>query len=174
MIVAALLLATAVDLHAELARAVETYHVPAISATVTRADGVVAHGVSGVRVAGRPDLVRIDDAFHIGSCTKPFVATLAAMLVERKKLAWSTTILDVFPEWKATIRPDYAKVTLAQLLSHEAGMGAFGDTEDFANVPRLEGDAVARRRAFAKYVVTASAPVAPPGTASPGTSSRGG
>lgn len=165
MFSAALVLAVTVDLHSELEKVLAERHLPAISATVTRSDGIVAHGVAGERIAGKPDVVRIDDAFHIGSCTKPVLATLAGILVDQKKLAWQTTIVDVFPEWKTAIRPDYARVTVAQLLAHETGLAAFDDTADFANVPPLTGSAIDRRREFARWVLSSVPPVAPPGTA---------
>jgi CubicO group peptidase (beta-lactamase class C family) len=62
------------------------------------------------------------DKFHIGSCTKSMTATLAAIWVGRKKLAWDTTIAEVFSEMKASMHADYRGVTLEQLLSHRGGM----------------------------------------------------
>ncbi len=45
---------------------------------------------AAVTVLNETAAVTTDDAFHIGSCTKPFTATIVAMLVEEKKLSWDT------------------------------------------------------------------------------------
>src|SRR5260221_3440114 len=151
----ALLLAAVVDLSSELKTAAEAAHVPAMQATVVRAEGIIAHGSYGAAIG---------EAFHIGSCTKPFTATLAAMLVEQKKLTWETRIVDIFPEWKSVIRPDYADVTLADLLSHEAGLPEFGEEDEFAHIPDFKGDSSARLRQFARYALS-QPPVVKPRTA---------
>ena len=151
----ALLLAAVVDLSSELKIAAEAAHVPAMQATVVRGEGIIAHGAFGAAVG---------DAFHIGSCTKPFTATIAAMLVEEKKLTWETRIVDVFPEWKAAIRSDYLDVTLADLLSHEAGLPAFGEEEEFAHIPDFKGNPSSRLQQFALYALS-QPPVVKPRTA---------
>ena len=161
MIVAALLFATAIDLSAELNAAAQGAHLPAIQATVTKSSGVVAHGVAGIVELGRTNAVTNEDAFHIGSCSKPFTATIVAMLVEEKKLRWDTRVLDVFPEWKTTTDAVYAPVSVADLLSHESGLPAYDDDADFVNVPPLPGGTVERRREFAHFVLTRP-PAIPP------------
>ncbi|HLJ74118.1 MAG TPA: serine hydrolase domain-containing protein, partial [Thermoanaerobaculia bacterium] len=105
----------------------------------------------------------VDDAYHIGSCTKPITATVIGTLVEEHKLAWDTKVLDIFPEWKSDIRPEFAPVTLSDLLSHEAGVEAFGEEEEIAKVPELTGSIIERRRAFAHFALQ-QPPVAPPRT----------
>jgi CubicO group peptidase (beta-lactamase class C family) len=62
------------------------------------------------------------DRFHIGSCTKSMTATLAAVLVDRHRLSWKTTIGSVFP--KIRMNPAYRSVTLEQLLKHRGGLPA--------------------------------------------------
>ena len=161
LIAAALLLATAVDLSPELKATVQATHLPGIQATVTRSNGIAAHGVAGTVILGRPNAVRINDAFHIGSCVKPFTATIVAMLVEEKRLGWDTRVIDVFPEWRATTDAAYAAVSIADLLSHESGLPPFEDDESVAAVPHVSGSVLERRRAFAHYALTLP-PVIPP------------
>src|SRR5438270_102712 len=110
MILAAALLAATVDLSAELKTRIDAAHVPAMQATVVNADGIVAHGAAGVTKLGGSEPVTNADAFHIGSCTKPFTATILGTLVEEKRIGWDTKVADLFPEWK--IRSDYKDVTL--------------------------------------------------------------
>lgn len=156
MLIAGLVLAAVVDLSSDLRAAAEKAGVPAMQATVVGASGIVAHGASGATV---------DDPFHIGSCTKPITATMIATLVDEQKLAWNTRVLDVFPEWKGDIRPEFAPVTIADLLSHEAGVEEFGEEEEMAKVPKLTGSLIERRRAFAHFALQ-QPPVVPPRTAS--------
>ena len=97
MLSALLLLAqlTAVtDLSAELAQRARDAGLPAVQAAVIDRAGLVAHGAAGVTVLNGSERVTTGDAFHIGSCTKPFTATIVAMLVEEKRLTWETRIVD--------------------------------------------------------------------------------
>ena len=47
---------------------------------------------------------------------------MIALLVEKKKLRWDSTIGQVLPDLKEKIHADYLGVTVAQLLAHEAGV----------------------------------------------------
>jgi CubicO group peptidase (beta-lactamase class C family) len=49
-------------------------------------------------------------------------ATLCAILVEKGKLKWTTTIGEAFPKLKDKIHPDYYAVTIDQLLNHRSGL----------------------------------------------------
>ena len=73
-----------------------------------------------MRVLGRPDKVALADRFHIGSDTKAMTATLAGMLVDEGKLAWTTTIGEALGS--EGVHPELAAVTLDQLLSHASGL----------------------------------------------------
>ncbi|MBV8516366.1 MAG: beta-lactamase family protein [Acidobacteria bacterium] len=130
----ALLLAAVLNISDVAKDAIAKNHLPAMSITVMNADGLVAQGVAGVRKMGSRARVKQDDAFHIGSCTKPITATIVAQLVEEKKLAFDTTIGAAFSDWN-DIRPEYKDVTVAELLSHESGLPAFDDDADFKGMP---------------------------------------
>jgi CubicO group peptidase (beta-lactamase class C family) len=110
------------DLSLILEPIVRQHDVPGMVAAVVKGDNVVAIGAAGVRRRGGDEKIRITDQFHLGSCTKSMTATLCAMLVEEGKLSWETTISDVFPELKETMRPAWRNVTLRQLLNHCGGM----------------------------------------------------
>ncbi|MCB1095415.1 MAG: beta-lactamase family protein [Verrucomicrobiae bacterium] len=92
---------------------------PAVAAAVVVKGKIKGAGAVGVRKAGDPTLVTINDQFHIGSGTKSMTATLAAILVEEKRLTWDTKVSDVFKDIE--IHPEAQNVTLLQLLSHNAG-----------------------------------------------------
>jgi CubicO group peptidase (beta-lactamase class C family) len=105
------------------------YNLPAMAAAVVKGGAVVASGKAGTRRAGANLPVTIDDRFHIGSDSKAFTALLAGQFVEAGKLRWNSTTAEVFPELKGKMDPEFAKVTLEQLLSHSSGLtdAALGD-----------------------------------------------
>lgn len=154
------------DLAADLERLRGGGSVPGLVAVVTDEAGIVAQGAAGVRVLGGADPMQVDDLVHIGSITKPFTATLVAMLVDEGRLRWETTLAEAFPELAAGMRPEYRPMTIAHLLSHEAGIPPFEDdaSPEFLGIPSLQGDAPAQRRAFVAYALSL-APVVPPGSA---------
>ena len=94
--------------------------------TLARTDAVVA----GVRRIGKPDAIRPTDFFKIGSTTKAMTAVVAARLVERGTIAWTTTLAEALPELADGMLPAYRTVTLAQLLDHRGGVLAFTDWSD--------------------------------------------
>jgi CubicO group peptidase (beta-lactamase class C family) len=140
-------------------------NVPALAAAYVRSAGLHAAGAVGVRRAGTPDRVQVNDQFHLGSCTKSMTATLLALLVEEGRLSWQTTIAQIFPSLLGHIHPGYHKVTLVQLLSHQAGLPEDG-TEDPTLWPQLvslAGPMQQQRSSFVELVL-AHAPVTEPGT----------
>lgn len=116
----------------KLAEVSREHDVPAMSAAVVNAKGLVQSQCYGNRKRGTSDNVELSDRFPIGSNTKSMTATLAAVLVEAGKIEWETTIGDVWP--KATekeLHPRLRKVTLDQLLSHQGGVP--GNIFDLSN-----------------------------------------
>ncbi|HTB81188.1 MAG TPA: serine hydrolase domain-containing protein [Opitutaceae bacterium] len=97
------------------------YGVPGMAAIALQGDRIIAQGVAGVRKAGAPGPITIDDQFHLGSDTKAMTATLIAMLIEEGRLSWSTTIADVFGDTIKDMNPAWKTVTIEQLLTHRAG-----------------------------------------------------
>lgn len=95
---------------------------PALAAVVVDRAGVVAEGAVGVRRQGHSEAVTLDDAFHLGSCTKAITGTLAGLLVQEGSLHWEWTAAEAFPDLAMKFDPDYRPVTLRQLLSHRAGL----------------------------------------------------
>jgi CubicO group peptidase (beta-lactamase class C family) len=94
---------------------------PGMIGAIVRDEELSNIGAVGIRKIGSPDPIRIDDLVHLGSCTKAMTATMIGTLVDEGKLRWDSTIREVFPAWAERTHPDYATVTLNQLLSHRAG-----------------------------------------------------
>ncbi len=96
--------------------------VPAVGALLVAAGAVLETGAAGRRAEGFPERVTVHDQWHIGSLTKSMTSTLAARLVERGLISWSTSVGEVFPDLVGSMQAQYAPATLAQLLTHTAGM----------------------------------------------------
>lgn len=92
-----------------------------MAAIALQGDRIIAQGCAGVRKAGASQPITIDDQFHLGSDSKAMTATLIAILIEEGRLAWSTTIADVFGDTIKDMDPAWKPVTIEQLLTHRAG-----------------------------------------------------
>jgi CubicO group peptidase (beta-lactamase class C family) len=95
---------------------------PGMIAAIISSDGIIAIASAGERKAGSGIAFTTNDRVHLGSCTKAMTSTMIATLVAEGKLNWETKLLDVIPELKGTIHPDYYNITLWQLLTHRAGL----------------------------------------------------
>jgi CubicO group peptidase (beta-lactamase class C family) len=102
------------------------FGVPALGTAVFKDGVIIAAGVAGTRRAGQDIPVGIEDRFHLGSDTKAFTSLLAGQFVQEGKLRWDSTLAEVFPELKDKMDPEFAKITLEQLLSHSSGLAADG------------------------------------------------
>lgn len=148
------------DLQQRLERARAEFYLPGLAAGVVRGGDVVASAVAGVRRFGTSDTLRIDDRFHIASCTKSMTATLAALLVEEERLRWSSQLFDVLPELRATARPEYRAVTLEQLLAHAARVPSYTQfgPERLEELKVLPGWPAEQRLAFLADVLSSEPP----------------
>jgi CubicO group peptidase (beta-lactamase class C family) len=148
-------------LRADLTAARDKASMPALAGAVVSSRAVQADAL-GVRKLGAAGAATARDRFHVGSVTKPMTATLIALYVEEGKLAWTTKVADVFPEFSAGMRPEYRDATLEDLLEHRSGLPGFATLAEIAVVPPFPGDAAAQRRAFTGWVLS-QAPEAAPG-----------
>jgi D-alanyl-D-alanine carboxypeptidase len=151
------------------------HNIPALGAIVFRADLVLARGIAGVRRSNSTTPVEERDRFQLGSNTKAITATVLATLVEEGKLAWTTTLADVLPEWRSSISAEFRQVTIDLLLSHHAGISPFDDSDakDFKSIPRLSGTPTEQRAAFTAWVLRGK-PAGPIGVGGKGLYSNGG
>jgi CubicO group peptidase (beta-lactamase class C family) len=142
----------------------EKQDVPAMVCAIVHGEHTVALGADGVRKRGTDVKVTVDDEFHLGSCTKSMTATLCAMLVEEKKLAWSTTIGESFGDLAAKMHPDWRNVTLEQLLTHRAGVPSDLSTGGLWDKLWHHGGIPTAQRETLVEGVLEHPPVSPPGT----------
>jgi CubicO group peptidase (beta-lactamase class C family) len=133
--------------------------------TVEIVDGQVAHiAVQGLRRNDGAEPVTLDDRWLIGSNAKPLTAALIVRLVDRGVLRWDQPLQELLPSLKASMRPAYRRVTLAQLLSHRAGLPEnHGDMKFFNTFYTDRRDLPAQRLAYVGRALR-DAPVAAPGS----------
>lgn len=108
--------------------------------------------VRGVQRAGGAAL-RGDEAFPMGSMSKSMTATLAGVLVQEGRIAWTSRLVDVLPELAAAVRSEYAGVTLMDLLAHRGGLFPADTPEQIARLPALAGTPVEQRMQLAAWMV---------------------
>lgn len=149
-----------VDLADLLKEILRDTDVPAMAGAVVIKDDIVAAGASGLRKAGDPAEVTLEDKFHIGSNTKAMTATLAAILVRKGLINWDTTVAESFDDLR--IDPGFRSVTLEQLLSNTGGCPKDMPREDWRKLFTLRGALPRQRTALAKMILTKE-PAYPPG-----------
>jgi D-alanyl-D-alanine carboxypeptidase len=112
------------QLHEILDSARAAAGVPALGGAIVTRDSVLMFDAVGLRRAGGTVPVRSTDLFHIGSNAKAMTAGWIAQQVDEGRIAWTTTIADVFPDLAYDMRAEYRSVTLLDLLSHQSGFPA--------------------------------------------------
>jgi len=138
------------------------HSLPALGAAVFSAEKLEGAWVTGRRALDDESPAEVGDAWHLGSCTKSMTATLIALLVERGDLKWETPLRDCFPDLAKTMLPDYADLTVVELLAHRAGVPAMTEPDGaFARCAALPGGATDQRRAFVRELL-AKAPTSKP------------
>jgi CubicO group peptidase (beta-lactamase class C family) len=137
----------------------QKHNVPAICAAVVNSDGIIAIGAVGVRRRGDTPPVTSDDLWHLGSDTKAMTAAVVARLVEQKKVRWTSTLAELFPDLADRVHPQLKGVTVLQLLSHHAGLAENLNWRSFAS----RGDIHRQRQAVLEQALTEK-PKYTPGT----------
>lgn len=113
---------TTTDLQTSIEAIRKHHNLPALAAMILIDGEIIENIAAGRRAWGTSEMVTINDRWHLGSITKAMTATLAARIVERGDINWSTTIVDVFPDMQANIRDEYKTVRLEDLLTHVSGL----------------------------------------------------
>lgn len=129
------------------------YHIPEVSYAVVNSKEVLEIAALGKHSVNLPDTATLNDRFHIGSNTKAMTAFMIAKYVEKGELKWTTKFFDLFPDWKEKSKPEYANISLQDLLSHKAGIQPF-QGEDDPEIPNFKGSNQEKREQFGKFVLT--------------------
>lgn len=104
---------------AEKAR--EAGKLPGVVVAIVPREGAPILAAAGARAATEDAAITVDDAMHLGSCTKAFTATLAAALVADGAVAWTTTIGELLATDAPEMNEAWRAVTLEDLLRHRGG-----------------------------------------------------
>ncbi len=102
------------------------FRLPGLAAGIVTSNGIQEIAAVGYRKMGDDTKVTETDFWHLGSCTKAMTATLIGILVHEGKLAWDTTLAEVFPEDAKQMDDAFRKITLMHLLTHRSGLPANG------------------------------------------------
>ncbi len=136
----------------------DAHQLPGLIGGIVRGDMLASIAAAGVRKIGSAEPMQVQDQVHIGSNTKAMTATLLGMLVDDGLLTWSSTIRELFPEVASRLHPNFQTVTLADLLTHRAGL------PHDASWDRLPGLTTTDQRRAALLSLLSKPPLSRPGT----------
>lgn len=135
-------------------------NVPGMAVAVVKADTILEMFTLGFRRNGHSDKIQLDDRFHIGSNTKSMTSFVAGYLVEQEKIDWSTSFIDLYPDWKTIIDSQHWDITLGRLLSHRGEIQAFWTDAEFDSIFIEEQSKSIERTEFNKYALNRN-PITP-------------
>jgi D-alanyl-D-alanine carboxypeptidase len=103
---------------------------PSVACAIVRSEGLPLIAAAGTTMVDNGSEVHSKSLYHIGSTQKSMTALLMARLVEQNKIAYSSTLAEVFPD--VSMRSEYANRTLLDLTLSRAGLIPFQryDLED--------------------------------------------
>ncbi|MCV2361902.1 beta-lactamase family protein [Paucibacter sp. DJ1R-11] len=111
--------------------ALQASKTPALALLEMRDGKVSREAVVGLRRNDQTEAAKLDDLWATGSDAKPMTVALVARLVDRGLLAWDAPLSKLWPALAQTVRPEYGQITLAQLLSHRAGLPRDSSDADY-------------------------------------------
>jgi len=121
-IIAVFVIDTAVALdQSQLDKIREKFNVPAVGYAFIYNEQFESK-VSGLRIVGQDNPVDVTDKFRLRSLTKPMVATLVQVYVDRGLLRWNTRLGEALPAFKAQMQEQFREVTIEMLTSHRSGL----------------------------------------------------
>ncbi|MHB1329120.1 MAG: serine hydrolase domain-containing protein, partial [Gemmatimonadales bacterium] len=105
----------------------QAWNLPGVAVGIVHRDSLVYAKGFGVKQIGKPDPVTPTTIFAIGSNTKSFVSTAAAMLVDDKVMTWNDRVTRWLPGFQLYDPYVTRELTLRDVLSHRSGLGRRGD-----------------------------------------------
>lgn len=127
-------------------------------------DNAIVLAADGVRVNGAQNQLTTDNWLGLASNSKSLTAMALAVQVERGKLKWTDTMETLFPELAKTMRPEYRKVTVLDVLTFRAGIRSMLLFAEFSEVPITTSTLTEQRFEFATWLFM-QPPVNVPGSA---------
>ena len=103
------------------------WKIPGVAVGIVRNDSLIYARGFGLKELGKPDSVTPRTLFAIGSNTKSFTATAAAMMVDEGKMTWNDKVTKWLPGFQLYDQYVTRELTLRDVLSHRSGLGRRGD-----------------------------------------------
>lgn len=127
-------------------------NIPAMAVAVVRPD-TTHYGIGGTNKTKEGSRVQLSHKFHLGSNTKAVTSLMAMKLIEEGKVSLDTRFFRYFPKLKRKANKAYWKMTLGELLSHQAGIAPYTSGFAFKLLPELGTELAVRKVNFAKAVL---------------------
>ena len=128
-----------------VARTMKEWKDPGLAIGIVRNDSVIFMKGYGTRTLDRNEAIDEHTMFAIGSASKAFTATLAAMMVDAGKMRWDDQATRYLPDLQLFDPYVSKELTLRDLLTHRSGL-ARGDLMWFAG--GYDRDEILRRVRF--------------------------
>lgn len=108
-------------LDASIEKVRESFHIAGLAVGIVRNDSLIYAKGFGEKEIGKGDRVTPTTVFAIGSNTKSFTATAAAMLVDDGKLRWDDKVTRWLPGFQLYDPYITRELTMRDVLSHRSG-----------------------------------------------------
>jgi beta-lactamase class C len=95
---------------------------PGVAIAVVRDTSIIFLKGYGLRNTQQPDSINTRTVFRLGSVSKSVTATLAAILVNEKTIAWDDPIVKYLPDFKLKSPASTKALTVRHVLSHTIGL----------------------------------------------------
>ncbi len=105
-----------------IATAMQRWKVPGLAIAVVHGDSLALSKGYGTRTLGKSEPVGDHTLFAIGSSSKAFTATLAAMMVDDGKMRWDEPATTHLPSFQLYDPYVSRELTLRDLLTHRSGL----------------------------------------------------
>lgn len=134
----------------------QNYKLPETGIAVVSSDSIYELKVWGYHKISETgaETAKQSDYFHLGSNSKAITGFIAGRLVDAGKIKWDTKFYSLFPGWKKNANIAFYNITLAQLLSHRAGIPPFNTPAEYRKLPAFKGPKAAQRKLFAAYILS--------------------
>lgn len=118
---------TGFDTYAEQAR--QDWNVPGMAVAIVKDGKVVFAKGYGVKTAGGSDPVTSDTVFEVGSTSKAFTATLAAMEVDNGRMNWNDPVIRYVPDFQMKDPWVTKEYTITDSLAQRSGLEGYWGTD---------------------------------------------
>lgn len=127
-----------VDFDQYAAKAMVDWKIPGMAIGIVQDGKLIFAKGFGVKTLGSNDPIKENTIFQIGSTSKAFAATLAAMLVDEGKFKWEDKVIDHVPDFMMYDPWVTREFQVVDLMSQRSGMPAYAaDTLFFLGFDRL-------------------------------------